>query len=97
MTPKWTRLINRLVPTGLLPRRRNTEMVLRGLYQKYRGKSLEMDFSEFGIGEAEIKQIFDEIDEKFGAAIFCGDLGRMDAATNGAFTLMVSRTLGLKK
>ena len=57
MTSKWTKLINRLVPTGLLPRRRNTEMVLRGLYQKVRGKSLETEFGEFGIGTAETSQI----------------------------------------
>jgi hypothetical protein len=71
-------------------------MVLRGLYQKYRGKSVEVEFSEFGIGDAEIRQLFDEVDEKFGAAIFCGDNGRTDAALNGAFTLLASRALELK-
>jgi hypothetical protein len=72
-------------------------MVLRGLYEKYGGKSLETEFREFGIGEAEAKRIFDEIDEKFGAAIFCGDHERIDAALNGAFMLMASRMVELKK
>jgi hypothetical protein len=72
-------------------------MVLRGIYQKYRGKTLEMEFSEFGIGEAETKQIFDEIDEKFGAAMICGDLGKTDAAVKGAFMLLASRALDLRK
>ena len=56
------------------------QMVLRGFYQKVRGKSLETEFGEFGIGTAETSQIFDEIDEKFGAALLCGDHERMDAA-----------------
>jgi hypothetical protein len=92
----WSTVINRIVPTGLLPRRLNTEIVLRGLNRRYRGKSLEAEFTEFGIGEAETKQIFDEIDQKFGAAIFCGDNERMDAAVKAAFALMAARTLGLK-
>ena len=93
----WSTVINRIVPTGLLPRRLNTEIVLRGLNRRYRGKSLAAEFAEFEIGGAETKQIFDEIDQKFGAAIFCTDHERADAAVSGAFALMASRALGLKR
>ena len=91
-----SRLIDRIARTARLPRRLNTEIVLRGLNRKYRGKSLETEFAEFGIGEAETTQIFDEIDQKFGAAIFCADHATADAAVNGAFALMASRAFGLK-
>ena len=93
----WSAVINRIVPTGLLSRRLNTEIVLRGLNRRFRGKSLAAEFAEFGIGEAETRQIFDEIDQKFGAAIFCTDHERADAAVNGAFGLIASRALGLKE
>ena len=92
----WSAVISRILPTGPLPRRLNTEIVLRGLNRRYRGKSLETEFAEFGIGEAETTQIFDEIDQKFGAAIFCADHATADAAVNGAFALMASRAFGLK-
>jgi|ERR1700761_6169853 hypothetical protein len=93
----WSAVISRILPTGPLPRRLNTEIVLRGLNRRYRGKSLEAEFAEFGIGEAETKQIFDEIDKKFGAAIFCGDHERADAAVNAALGLMAARALGLPR
>ncbi len=93
----WSTMINRIVPPGLLSRRLNTEIVLRGLNRRYRGKSLAAEFAEFGIGEAETKRIFDEIDQKFGAAIFCTDQEIADAAVNDAFALIASRALGLKR
>jgi len=92
----WSTVINRILPTGMLPRRLNTEIILRGLNRRYRGKSLAAEFAAFGIGEVETKQIFDEIDQKFGAAIFCRDHERVDAAVNGAFALMAALALGLK-
>jgi len=82
----WTRLINRLVPTGLLPRRRTTEMVLRGLYGKYSGgATLDEAFRQRGIDEKEARVLFDAIDERYGARILSGDNKEMDEAVNAAW------------
>jgi hypothetical protein len=86
MPPKsiLERLVNRFVPTGLLPRRRNTETILRGLYERYQGRSLEEEFERTGISAEEASAFFDEVDEKFGAHIFSNDAEIRNAALDGS-------------
>jgi len=92
MPPKsiLERLVNRFVPTGLLPQRRNTETILRGLYERYQGTSLEKEFERTGISAAEASALFDEVDEKFGAHILSNDAEIRNAALNRSALLMAS-------
>jgi len=83
-------LVNRFVPTGLLPRRRNTETIIRGLYERYQGRSLEEDFERRGISAEEASALFDEVDEKFGARILSNDAEIKNAALNGSASLIAS-------
>jgi hypothetical protein len=87
---KLGRLVNRFVPTGLLPRRLNTETIIRGLYERYQGRSLEEDFERRGISEEEASALFDELDEKFGADILSNDAEIKNAALNGSALLIAS-------
>jgi len=92
MSPKsnWTRFVNRFVPLGLLPRRRNTETIVRGMFERYRGKSLDEEFKRVGITDGDAAAIFDEVDQKFGLHILSNRSDIRDAALNGSFMLIAS-------
>lgn len=87
---KWTRIVNKFVPVGLISQRRNTETILRGLFERYRGTSLEEEFGRMGITGEQAAAILDEVDEKFGAHILSNQTHISDAALNGAFLLIAS-------
>jgi hypothetical protein len=88
MPLRWTsllnRFINRFIPMRLLPRRYNTEMVLRGLYQKYTGQNLTMALQRSGMTDEDIEALFDFVDHRYGAEIFSRDDGKMERALGEA-------------
>jgi hypothetical protein len=84
------RLIDRFVPTGLVPRRRKTETVLRGLYEKYNDKPLEQAFRQFHFDDKQIKTLFDAVDKMYGARMWSGDPQEMGRAVDDAFKFLAS-------
>jgi hypothetical protein len=82
------RLIRRIAPMGVVEQRRHTETIVRGMFEKYRGKSLEEEFRQLGVKEHESDVLFDAIDFRFGEALASYDSKRIDGALNGAFLLI---------
>jgi hypothetical protein len=68
-----TRFVNRFVPRGLLPRRYNTEQVVRWVVEKGSGKAIEEWFALAEMTDTERRVFFDLIDEKFGKQLNSGD------------------------
>jgi hypothetical protein len=81
---KLKKFVNRFVPMGLLPRRRNMETILRNLYEKYKGRPLEEVFQRLGISEEQSKRIFDALDEEYGERMFAGSLEEAGPAVDEA-------------
>jgi hypothetical protein len=90
MPSPWRRFINRFAPVGVLPQRRSTEPILRGLFEKYRGTSLEEELQRFGIAEEEVKRLFEAVDERYGAKILSGNQSEMNEAINAAFEFIAA-------
>ena len=87
---RWflARLIRRFFPMGIVEQRRHTETIVRGMFEKYRGKSLEEEFRKLGVKQHESDVLFDEIDLRFGEALASYDMKKIDSALNGAFLLI---------
>jgi hypothetical protein len=84
---KWllARIFRKAMPLNVVQRRRQTEEVVRGMFEKYRGKSLDEEFRRVGVKDHEADVLFDEIDIRYGKALSSFDLKETDAALNGAF------------
>jgi hypothetical protein len=78
-------------------RRRYTEDVVRKLFEKYRGKTLESEFEQLGVRKHEVDVLFDEMDLRFGDGIVSFEPQKMDAAVNGAFLLIAGMAMEKKK
>jgi hypothetical protein len=99
---KWllARIFRKVIPLNVVQQRRHTEEVVRGMFRKYRGKSLDEEFRHAGVKDHEADVLFDEIDVRYGAALASFDLKKTDAALNGAFLLIadsVTKKQGGKK
>jgi hypothetical protein len=82
------RLIRRIAPMGVVEQRRHTETIIRGMFEKYRGRSLEDEFRRVGVEEHESDVLFDEIDLRFGEALASHDMKKMGGALDGASLLV---------
>jgi hypothetical protein len=87
---RWTlaRWIRKVLPLNTVQQRRNTEEIVGGMFKKYRGKSLDEEFKRVGAKEHEVDVLFDEIDSRYGEALASYNVKKIDAALNGAFTMI---------
>lgn len=90
MALSWRRFVSRFVPAALLPRRRSTEHVLRDLYQRQTGASLDEAFRQAGMSANDVKRVFDEIDRRYGESILSGYQDEMNYAVYRALGLITT-------
>jgi hypothetical protein len=82
------RTIRRFFPLSVVERRRHTETIVRGMFERYRGTKLDDEFGKLDVEGYEVDKLFDAIDFRFGEALASYDMKRVDAALNGAFLLV---------
>jgi hypothetical protein len=75
-----SRLVNKFVPTALLPRRYKTEQLVRRIVAKQAGRSFESFQQLYGLTERELTAFFDVIDEQLGEKINSQDTETMVSA-----------------
>lgn len=70
-------LVNRYVPRGLLPRRYNTEQLIRYCVEQSSGKSIEQWFALGNIAGPQQNEFFEAMDQRYGKALNSGELELM--------------------
>ena len=66
-------IVNRFVPRGLLPRRYNTEQVIRYCIQNNSGKSIDHWVALGNITQPQQRAFFDAMDHRYGDAVNSGE------------------------
>ena len=82
------RLVRKVMPLNVVQQRRHTEEIVRGMFQRYRCTSLEVEFQRNGVEKHEADVLFDEIDLRYGEALASFDVKRTEPALNAAFLMI---------
>ena len=87
---KWffVRLFRKLWPLSAVQRRRQTEEVIRGMYERQNGRRLDDEFRKIGMEKHEVDVLFDEIDLRYGAALGSLEPKRAGQALNAAVMMV---------